>query len=196
MHSFIEKDLLEGETKRTEAKQSRAAIAVTWLCLPVFFVLTFCITYLPTVIATLANNELKNTAASILGIEGEDFGVIDAFQYAQEEILSLIPDIIWILLAIPFVMLVLAWIAWACYTTSKQLKNELIATNMRYIARSGKKLLCFHQADIRNVTIEKSIWGKLFGYGNLYIRTKEGTITVKYISDPEYWKKEFTTDYI
>ncbi len=182
--------LRPGEEILIRAQRSRFAVIITWLSLPIFLLLVVCTTYLPAVIGMLTKAEARKNAAELLNVDSDSIGFGDALEAAWEQILSNVPTFVWVLIAFPFVMLVLAWIGYSAFTTLNLRRNELVQTNVRYIARTKSKLLFFTAEEVRNAVVEQSVWGKWFGFGNINISTNSGAITVHYICDPGFWKSK------
>ena len=89
-----------------------------------------------------------------------------------------------VLISIPFILLILAWLVFCLYQTAKYSQYSLALTESRILGRSGEDLLDSPLDEIVNVYIEQSLIGKIFNYGNLTISTKRKSITVKHIQSP------------
>ncbi len=99
-----------------------------------------------------------------------------------------IPTVLKILIFIPIVLLVLAWLGWAVYTTQRLLRNEILHTTERILAYSDGIFFESPLNEIQNAIIERSIWGRLLGYGNIHITAKNGSVTVRSIVNPDQWQ--------
>ena len=68
--------------------------------------------------------------------------------------------------------------------TFRHFDNKLTVVNGDVYCYSRGQHLSTTLAEIDNVFIEQSIWGKLFDYGNITVATKNGSLTVRNIANP------------
>ena len=68
--------------------------------------------------------------------------------------------------------------------TFRHFDNKLTVVNSDVYCYSRGQHLSTTLAEIDNVFIEQSIWGKLFDYGNVTVAAKNGSLTVKNIANP------------
>ncbi len=163
-----------------KAVPSKASIIVSWLSVPSFFLIYYIMT-LPARIKTVIVSTINDSIQEQLGIEKLDF----SFELIPFE-MPMLPKL---LISIPIVMLVLAWLGFQAVMTCRLLSNHLWLTNERIFGRSNGMTLIANTNEIKNVMIESSIWGRLFGYGDLNIVTKSGSITVRSVAEPNEWKR-------
>ena len=87
---------------------------------------------------------------------------------------------------IAVVVLVLAWICVCLYLTYKYLTNRsyITLTNFRVIGKVGDNVYEIQFDGLKNVYIERHIWGRLFKYGAVVIQSDRRSITFRHIYDP------------
>ncbi len=185
--SVISGYLKEGENILAFSRRSKAAIAVTWLSIPSVFLFYYLVT-LPAMIKRLVSSAFRKEVADSLGITEIELGFSELLSAARIDITVFIPDFVITLIKFSAILLVIAWLLWAAFTTFQQMRNALIRTENRILAYSKKQVLVAPISEIKNISVEQSLWGKLFCYGNISILCQKGAITVKNISDPQGWK--------
>ena len=174
--SFI---LKSGENIVKESKPSKLCLIATWLCLPLMAILMFLITYLPSFFSMLAKSGAEKALEQATGIStGNPFS--DAFSKA----FGYIPTFVWVLIAIPVVILVLVWLGWCLVMTKKHYQYQLAITNLRVIGKAKYDLIDSPLSEVQNVHIAQSLWGKILCYGSITVQTKSGTSTFYNIHQP------------
>ena len=175
-------NLKSGENIVKESKPSKLLLIATWLCLPLFVLTVFLITYLPPLFSTMASSAAKEALAEALGIPvGTDFNVASA---VYDQVFGSIPPVVKVLIAIPFVLLVLVWLGWCLVMTRKHYQYQLAVTNLRVIGKAKYELLNSPLNEVRNANLEQSLWGKIFSYGSITVQTSSRTLTFKNIHNP------------
>ena len=79
------------------------------------------------------------------------------------------------------------------------LNNELKITDQNVYLSTKTKRNCQNKCPLVNVTgvaIDQGFFGKFFNYGTIIICTKSDSIIVKYIRDPEQFKKKLNNEII
>lgn len=185
-NSFSGIPLKDGEKIVNEAKLSKWALLVSWLSIPMVFVVYFLFVRLPIMI----KNAIKNAAVDAVE-EGLGLGeVSDTIEEAKSGLLSAIfgeieiPTFVYVLIAIPVVLLILAWLGWCLFMTYRHFQCKLAITDFRVIGKVKDDEMNAPLSDLKNVYIEKSIWGRLFNYGALVIQTRTKTLTFNDIHNP------------
>ncbi len=164
-----------------KASVCKAAIAVNWLSVPSIFIIYYLIT-LPARFKSMIISSVTDAVQDQIGVEKVSFS-LDLIPFE-------IPAAVKVLIAIPIVLLVLAWLIYQCVITAKLLNNHLWLTDQRILGKSDDQTLISDIGEIKNITVEASIWGRFFDYGNLNIVTKSGAITIKSVNEPHEWKRD------
>lgn len=86
---------------------------------------------------------------------------------------------------IPLLLLAAAAVIRAAVITLKHRSNYVYITDLRVITGSGSISLCADLSDIKNVSLEKGLGGKMLGYGTLNIVTKGGSVCVEEIDNAD-----------
>ncbi len=170
----------DGENILCRSERSKAAVVITWLSVPSIFLVYYLFT-LPARIQKWLTDKVSDAVVDAMGDPLGDVPDLGFFTFE-------IPTFVKVLIAIPIVLLVLAWLGWALVSTRKMMGNEILHTDARIIARSAHAVFECPIDDIYNVILEQSIGGRLFGYGNLNISAKRGSVTVRCIKDPVMWR--------
>ena len=170
----LERTLKNDEKITERSKQSYAAIAVMWLSIPAVFLFVFLFVVLPPIIRILVSKELNEALQAQLGIDALSF---------QDAVASAFPhSFVNGLLIAAASLLAAVWLIWACIMTQRCLGYELAFTDLFFEAPFSK---------VKNAFIERSIWGKLFGYGNVTVYAEDtSSCTFRNIKNPEYWRQK------
>ena len=142
---FAGVQLHEGEKIVKEGKPSIFALAVTWLVIPIFLLISA-----PSYLRFL----LK----------------INVFK---------------IIFIIAMVLLIPPWIGYCLVMTWRHSRYALAVTDLRVIGRASKETMDSPLGEIKNVMIERSLWGKLLGYGNIVVQTKNACLTFRNVHRPK-----------
>ncbi len=86
------------------------------------------------------------------------------------------------------VTVVLAWLTWSLYTTSRQRRYIFSRTNLRVIGKAKEETFFCPLQEIYDIRVEQSIWGKLFHYGHINVITYKGSINIQNIEAPHHWR--------
>jgi len=168
-----------------EAKISRAAIIAIWAVIPAFLLAIFLVAYLPVLIKYALNAEAKRLLLETLGIDGLDFGAvrnaiyIELFGFLPVGVVKVIGGFGAGLIA----LLITAWAVWAGVYSYMNTRYALIITDRRILAKAKEQVLDTEFAPVLNIIAAQSLFGKLFGYGELNIQTKTNAITVCNIAE-------------
>ncbi len=177
--------MFNGYIKATEsivkkAVPSKSAILISWLSVPTLFFIYFLMT-LPARIKTIIISSVTDSIQEQLGMEKLSF----SFDLIPFEI----PMVVKVIISIPIIILILVWLIFEISMTYRAMNNHLWLTNERILGKAKDITLIAGTDEITNVMIESSIWGRLFGYGNLNIVTKSGSITIYSVNEPNEWKR-------
>jgi hypothetical protein len=183
-NTFAGINLKDGEKIVNEARLSKWSLLVSWLSIPMVFLVYFLFFRLPVLIKNAIKNAIVDGIEDGLGLDGASDAISDASSGFFSEILENIPGFVYVLIAIPIVLLVLAWLGWCLYMTHRHFQCSLAVTDFRVIGKVKDDELNAPLSDVKNVYIEKSIWGRLFNYGALVIQTRTKTLTFKDIDNP------------
>ena len=151
-----------------------------WAVIPAVFLIIFLTAYLPVLIKISVESEVRDLLFEQLGIEELGFGNIRDALYLS--ILSALPvevvKFVSGLAAGIIALLVLAWLGWACVYTYMNTRYALIITDSRVFAKAKNKAFQTDFQSIVNVAVAQSLFGKIFGYGEIHIQTQKDAITV------------------
>ena len=179
----LERTLKNDEKITERSKQSYAAIAVMWLSIPAVFLFVFLFVVLPPIIRILVSKELNEALQAQLGIDALSF---------QDAVASAFPhSFVNGLLIAAASLLAAVWLIWACIMTQRCLGYELAFTDLRVIGKAKELFFEAPFSKVKNAFIERSIWGKLFGYGNVTVYAEDtSSCTFRNIKNPEYWRQK------
>lgn len=162
------------------ARISKAAIIAIWAVIPALLLITFLTAYLPIIVKYSLEAELRDALLEQLGLNDFGFGAVREALYLA--IFSSLPvgvvKFVSGLAATIITMLVLAWLGWASVYTYRSTRYALILTNTRVFAKARDKVLDANFKSIVNVAVAQSLFGKIFGYGEIHIQTEKAAITV------------------
>ena len=165
-----------------EARFSTASLIITWLAIPGVLFIFFMITYVPYLIRSRILRAFKDAAMEEMGVTaGESEGLFDLIG----GMFGAIPSFLLVLLCIPILLLVLAWLGWCLVMTGRHAHSSLAITDFRVIGRSKGEEMDSPLSKIVNVFLEQSLWGKLFNYGNLTVHTQKLSVTFYHVDDPQ-----------
>ena len=167
--------------KKTES--SRLGLIMTWLCGPVCLITLFLITYLPPLFGMLVSSAAKQAAAEALGLS--DGSEVNVASYVFEQVFGAIPGFAWVLIAIPLVGVMVAWLIWCLVMTYRHFQYKFVMTNQRVLGVARGELLEATLKEVKNANIGQSIWGKLFHYGEITVQTAKGSLTFYGIHNPQ-----------
>ncbi len=170
----VERRLSINERIEGRGKVSLAALCVAWLSIPVFLFVGFVVAAVPAIYK--ASNAAKTLQSA---------GFFAEFNDAIKSI----PKPLIIALSIPVCLLILVWIGWGLVTTKRHFDCELVYTDNRVLGTCGGQSLDTEFLDVKNVFVSRSIWGKLFRYGNVTISAKGGSVTFRNLIDPNRLKE-------
>lgn len=111
------------------------------------------------------------------------FRILRLVSFFDKEIANLI---FWIV-ATP---LIIAWFGFSCVSTYLNTQDAVVYTNQRIICSTRTKTLESPLGEIKNIFVERSLFGRLFKYGTITVQTEKGSLTVKNLSDPETIRRE------
>jgi hypothetical protein len=188
MMSYIDSVCNIDENIIERTKPSVKAVLVTWLSVPIAIITLFLTVTLPPIIEIYRNAEKAVSVMEMLGVT--ELSLNDILQWVWNEAVSWIPTFVIVFLIILFSLLVLAWVIFSLGATISFWGNELAFTDSRVIGKAKDTTLDAALNDINNIFLSQSIWGKLFGYGNLTLQTTKGSLSVKNIIQPQIFKKK------
>ena len=170
-------------------KTSKAAILVDWLSLPTLFMLFFLTVIVPVAVKTYASNELKTLIMENAGLEELGLGDLlsDPFRTLFPEISGIVRGL---LIAVVIILYVI-WFAFCCIRTKLNTGYELVITDKRILASVKGEISTESWKDIKNVYIERSIWGRMLKFGTVTINAVSRTVTVRHIVEPMIVRNEF-----
>ena len=173
------------EVIEIRSRPTLSGLVATWLFAPAFFLTYFVVYYLPVMIKNAISSAAKNAASSALGIKmpslnfaDELFGGLGGFGDFLSGAISAFTT-----------LFIIIWIISCLIMTARHFGYSLAITNLRVIGNAKGTKLDSPLNEVMNVHIEQSIWGKIFKYGALTVRTKKQAVTFKNISNPEALKK-------
>ncbi len=170
------------ETIREEVTISKTGLLVTWLSIPSVLLVTFIFTYMPYIVRITFSKAFRQ--ALMEQYEVDVFSDLNLSATIFDLVFGNIPTILIVLLCIPFLLLVIAWLAVCLYKTSQYFNCCLALTDRRIIGRANREELSAYLDEIVNVFIERSLPGKVFNYGNIVVHTKRKSVTFKNIHNP------------
>lgn len=180
-----------GEEIVSQAKISKAAIVLLWVSVPAFLLVFCVIVYLPQIIAIQVNAELRRSIMEAMGVEYLSFGDLltaaknQAFSSVFADLAGIVSGIVTFFV----ILLLIVWFIWACIYTRMNVRYSLTVTNLRVIATAKDERFEAEYKDIYNVCILRSLWGKLFGFGEVSVQAEKGAITVKNVARAEELRK-------
>lgn len=87
------------------------------------------------------------------------------------------------------VVLALVWSGCALVLTRRNSSYALVCTDFRVIGKTKDRELSIPYAELKNVMLGSSVWGRWLGYGDLTLHADKGSITVKNIAHAEDFRK-------
>ena len=166
-------DLKEDEEVVLRSSSSIKGLIASYLMLPAFLLIYFIVFKLPQILRNAVVDAIKDEITGGSADGGGIFsGVVDAISN------------------IYITACIIVWIAVCVVTTVRYFGYRLVITNFRVIGKARSKSMDVELKEVMNVHIEESIWGKIFGYGHITVRTKKQSLTFKNISNPrDVYKK-------
>lgn len=175
--------LKENETIQEEAKISKIGLLIAWLSIPAVLLLFFLFTYMPYLVRMALSQSFRN--ALMAQYEVDLFSELDLSKVLFGLVFEKVPNVLIVLLCIPLVLLVIAWLGLCLYKTSRYFGYSLALTDLRIIGKAAQETLDAPFNEIVNVFMERSLVGKIFNYGNIVVSTKRKSLTFKNIHDPK-----------
>ncbi len=179
------------ETVVAEIGISKRAILVEWLFLPALFLFFFLTVCLPVILQTLVNKAARAAFAAAIGVE--DVGFFDVASNLWTAVSPWIPRWIFITAQVLLWLTVAVWVAVALVRTFRHFGYKILLTDKRVFARARSERFECEWKDLVNVFTERSVWGKLFRYGNVVLQGPRGSVTVRHVAHPEIVWENFTT---
>ena len=188
MGKYVENNLNRNETVTRRAILSIANIIILW----VLFIATILVTVIvPKMIVNSwldkAEDATEGSFAATLieGFSDEiDFDLEDAIDQVAAKIVSVIRK--------PFYFFNVLFGILAITETFRFLFTELAFTNKRVIGKTGvfsSRALDATLEKIDSVATSSGLFGKIFGYGKISIRTAADRFDFKYVKRPEEFKR-------
>lgn len=177
----------QGEEIVREVKISKAAILVDWLSIPCVFLFFFLTVCLPVIVQTYAKEEVRNKLLEMLG--AEEIGFFDIM--GNLGFVIGLPAFVRGFVVFLFVLLGVSWLVFCLIQTKRHFGYEIVITERRILARAKSELFDEEWSRVKNVFVERSLWGKLFRYGTVTIHGVSGSVSVRHVGDPESVQKEF-----
>lgn len=177
------------ETVIAEVGISKRAILVEWLAVPTVFLVLFLTVCLPIMLRTLAVDAAKAAFEAAIGIE--DAGVGDIFAHAWQAVLPTAPHWVTVLIQIPVWIAVIVWLLFSIISTIQHFGYEIVLTDKRVLARARNESFECSWAEIKNVFVEQSMWGRLLHYGSVTLQGPRGSLTVRHVTNPDTIKEKF-----
>jgi len=172
--------LKEDEKLEYDASISKASIIMIWAVVPAVFLVIFLTAYLPVLIKISVESEIRSWIFEQLGVE--EIGLTDMRDALYMLIFSSLPveviKFISGMAAALITLLVAAWLGWACVYTYLNTRYALIITDTRVFAKARGKAFEAEFGKILNVAVAQSLFGKIFGYGEIHIQSEKDAITV------------------
>lgn len=176
-------ELQQDEKIVIESRPSKPALIITWCAIPGVFFVFFAFTILPKLIKTAFSKTARAIAMEAVGVTSpEEFNLVG---YVFDSVFGNIPSFLLVLICVPLVILVLAWLGMCLVMTYRHFQYYLAVTDHRVVGKAMGEELSAPFNEIVNVFIERSIWGKLLNYGAIVVHTKKKTLTFKNIRDPK-----------
>lgn len=185
--SILETMLRADERVVKQAKISKKALLVTWASIPCVFLAFFLVVYLPSFISMYVKGEIREFLAEAVQLETEN---ASAFGFVWSELFSFIPDFLLGFFGFMIGLLVAAWLCWALYMTVRHFRYALAFTAYDLVGVAGKQTLRVPLRKINNIHLERSLWGKIFGYATITVVSSKGSISVKNVAHA----KDFARD--
>lgn len=159
-----------------------AGLLITWLTVPGFFLIVFAFTYLPHLLRIAFSRAVRSAIMESVG--ASSIKEVDLSSYLFEQIFGAIPTFVIVLICIPLVLLVLAWFGVCMVMTWRHFRYAIAVTDIRVIGRANGEEMDSPLSEVVDVFVERSLWGKLLGYGNIVVHTKRKTLTFRNIRKP------------
>ena len=178
--------LKKGEQIEYQTKQSFFSLLISWLAIPAVFFMYFLIFILPGIIKRAITNTVVEVVEDSINvgditdnISSEVSGSLGGFLGTLRSVLHAIGIFV-------IVVLVFAWLCVCLYQTYKYLTQKcyITLTNYRVIGKVGDNVYEMQLDKLKNVYIERHIWGRVFKYGSVVIQADRRAITFKHIHDP------------
>lgn len=184
----IESILRADERIEQRAKISKRALVVTWLSIPFLFLVSFLGVYLPKLVSAYVSEETIDLLTEAIDAPTSS----NPFEVAWEEIFSLFPPVLLGFLWFFVGLLTLCWLCWALYMTRAHFRYALAFTAYDLIGIAKKQILRVPLRTVNNIYVERSLWGKLFGYGTITVASSRGAISVRNVARPKDFARELS----
>lgn len=174
--------LMENESIEMQSTPSKLSLWVAWLSVPSIGLVLFLTVYLPNLLRLWFSKAVREAVLSEVGVD--KLGEMDVSSYIMGEITGSLPKVVVVLVSIPIVLLCLAWLVVCLWMTKRHFGYELAITNLRVIGKARNETFASPTAEIKNVFIEQSLWGKIFNYATITVQSRKGTKSFYNISSP------------
>lgn len=164
-------------------KTSRAALLITWLSIPSMYLIPILFAYIPRLIRVTFSKAVRESIMESVG--ASDMSEVNVSGYIFDQIFGAVPGFVWVLVAIPLVLLFLVWLGFCLVMTHRHFRYHLAVTDLRVIGNAAGKELNAPLNEIVNVFVEQSVWGKLLRYGAITVQTKKKSLTFYNVAHPE-----------
>lgn len=168
--------LNDGEEIVLEGRPSKKALIITWLAIPAFLFVFWVIPLIFPIFRSIFSAKVMNV------IRTEEMGIIE---YAWDCVFGDIPNVVLVVLAIPFILLALVWVVFCLVLTYRHFQYFVAVTNRRVIGKVKDEEVYSRLELVINVFLTQSLWGKLLNYGTITVATKKGTFDFKSINNPK-----------
>ena len=173
---------MENESIEMQSTPSKLSLWVAWLSVPSIGLVLFLTVYLPNLLRLWFSKAVREAVLSEVGVD--KLGEMDVSSYIMGEITGSLPKVVVVLVSIPIVLLCLAWLVVCIWMTKRHFGYELAITNLRVIGKARNETFASPTAEIKNVFIEQSLWGKIFNYATITVQSRKGTKSFYNISSP------------
>ena len=187
----MQADKMDLSRKQAKAKISKKALIPLYCAIPAFYFLPIGV---PTIVANVKYHAKKAAADAITnatGLPSTDSikgaitgGVTSVIDEGTGGCLTSVGNFFRSLLLVLTIIIAFIWVIWCIVMTIKHFDNSLTISEGNVYCSSEGQNLSTTLAEIDNVFIEQSLWGKFFDYGNITVAAKNGSLTVKNIDNP------------
>ncbi len=168
--------LNDGEEIVLEGRPSKKALIITWLAIPAFLFVFWVIPLIFPIFKSIFSAKVMNVNRT------EEMGIIE---YAWDCVFGDIPNVVLVVLAIPFILLALVWVVFCLVLTYRHFQYFVAVTNRRVIGKVKDEEVYSRLELVINVFLTQSLWGKLLNYGTITVAIKKGTFDFKSINNPK-----------
>ena len=175
--------LMENESIEMQSHPSKLGLWVAWLSVPSIGLVLFLTVYLPNLLRLWFSKAVREAVLSEVG--ADTLSELNVSSYIMGEITGSLPKVVVVLVSIPIVLLCLAWLVVCVWMTKRHFGYELAITNLRVIGKARNETFASPTAEIKNVFIEQSLWGKIFKYATITVQSRKGTKSFYNIANPD-----------